>query len=173
MSHDLAENIQSSGFKPDVLIGISRGGLPIVRTLSDFLDISTVFIIRVKYYEDIEKRQDKPMIMQDISTDTVANKKILLVDDIADTGNSMLFARDLMINKKVSEVKTATLHFKPWSKIKPDYYIEESQKWIVYPWEIYETIRKILSRAGLNQDEKIQELNKTGIPREIIEKFSR
>jgi len=51
----------------------------------------------------------------------------LVVDDVADTGATL---------EKFKNYKTATLHYKPWSSVKPTYYVEETTDWIIYPWEI-------------------------------------
>ena len=76
-------------FNPDCLVGMSRGGLCVVRVLSDFLDNPNVFIIRTKYYKGVESKERDLEILQDMDEGLIRNKKVLIVDDITDTGVSM------------------------------------------------------------------------------------
>ena len=65
----------------------------------------------------------------------IKNSRLLLVDDKADTGETLLAAKNLLMPKK-NKISTATLHFDPKSKIKPDYFAHAVKNiWIVYPWE--------------------------------------
>jgi hypothetical protein len=170
LTYQLGEKIKKSGFVPDCLVGISRGGLWVVRTLSDFFDIKDVHITRVIYYEDVKTTKTKPNLIQDVDKKFLKNKKLLIVDDVSDTGNSLDFTVNLIKEKGIKNFKTATLHYKPWSIFKPDYFIEETDKWIIYPWEIGETIRSIMKK-NMTEEEKIRELRMTGMPPEKIKKY--
>lgn len=57
---------------------------------------------------------------------------ILIIDDVIDSGDTMLSVRKKIRNAK-SDI--AVLFRKPWTKVKPDYYLRETDKWIVFPWE--------------------------------------
>ncbi len=170
LTYELGENIKKSGFIPDCLIGISRGGLWVVRNIADFFNIEDVHIIRVIYYKDIKTTQSRPNLIQDIDKKYLKNKKILIVDDVSDTGNSLDFTVNLLRKKGIKDFKTATIHFKPWSIFKPDYFIEETDKWVIYPWEIVEIIKSIMQRK-ITEEEKMKELRRTGIPIERIKKY--
>ena len=170
LTYQLGEKIKKSGFIPDCLLGISRGGLWVVRTLADFFDIKDVHIIRVVYYRDVKTTQTKPTLIQDVDKKHLKNKKLLIVDDVSDTGGSFDFTVNLIKKKGINNFKTAALHYKPWSIFKPDYFIEEVDKWIIYPWEIGETIRSIMKK-NMTQEEKMKELRRTGIPPETIKKY--
>jgi len=170
LTYKLGEKIKKSGFVPNCLLGISRGGFWVVRTLADFFDIKDVHVIRVIYYKDVKATQTKPKLIQDVDKKYLKNKKLLIVDDVSHTGNSIDFTVNLIKEKGIKNFKTATLHYKPWSIFKPDYFIEETNKWIVYPWEIGETIRSIMNRKS-TRVEKLKELKATNIPTEIIKKY--
>lgn len=129
-------------FKPDMIIGISRGGLVPARIMSDILGIKDVAILGVRFYSEIGKTGEGPVITQDITMD-IKGKKILIVDDVADSGKSLIFARERL--KDAKEVRTATLHYKPGSEYRPDYFVETATAWIVYPWEIHEVERELTS----------------------------
>ena len=129
-------------YKPDVLVGVSRGGLVPVRLLSDLLANSHVAIIKIEFYKKIGKTADKPKITQKLNYN-VKGKRVLIVDDVSDTGRSLIAARKHILSKKAREVRIATLHYKPQSKLKPDYFVETTSAWLVYPWEINETEREM------------------------------
>jgi len=135
LCEQLAEKVR--GFHPHVLVGISRGGLVPVRLISDVLDNHTVATIRIEFYKSMTQTTDFPRVTQPLSLD-VRGLKVLIVDDVADTGRSLLVAKELARRGMASDVKVATLHYKPRSLIKPDFYIKETNKWLVYPWEINE-----------------------------------
>ncbi|MGE0207493.1 MAG: phosphoribosyltransferase, partial [Candidatus Babeliales bacterium] len=64
------------------------------------------------------------------------SKYILIVDDLVDTGETMKFLIEALKDSlPKTTIKIATLYYKPTSCIKPDYYIEETTNWIVFPWE--------------------------------------
>lgn len=140
MCKKLAEKIKD--YNPDWLIGISRGGLIPVRLLSDYLNISNVAIIRIEFYKTINQTSDFPQITQPLQVD-VKDKKILVVDDVVDTGMSIAVAKEHIKRAGAKEVRVASLHYKPKSNLKPDYFIEETESWIVYPWEKEETKREL------------------------------
>jgi hypoxanthine phosphoribosyltransferase len=140
-SKQLCKRIKKE-YRPEVLIGISRGGLVPVRLFSDYLDNHTVGIIRVVFYKGINEREKEPKIEQPLSLD-IRDKRVLLVDDVADTGHSLKVAIEYIKSLGPKEVKVACIHYKPNSIFKPEYYAEETDKWIDYPWEHEETKKKL------------------------------
>ncbi|MEM2542862.1 MAG: phosphoribosyltransferase family protein, partial [Candidatus Korarchaeum sp.] len=96
--------------------------------------------------------------------------KVLLVDDVADTGESLIVARDHILERGAAEVRIATMHYKPWSKIKPDYYSEETEAWVVYFWEYAETVNYFMKRfSDRGQDYVLELIRKAKIPEKIVE----
>jgi hypoxanthine phosphoribosyltransferase len=82
--------------------------------------------------------------------------------------------KEHIIQNGATEVRIATVYYKPWSIIKPDYYEKETSCWIVFPWEIKETIRKIAKRyreKGKPIEEETAKLVKAGIAAELVERF--
>jgi hypothetical protein len=129
----LASKIRESGFSPDSIVGVSRGGLVPARLLSDLLAIRELFAIRVSFYKSMGKTLDFPRIVQPLTEKTGEN--VLLVDDVSDTGRSLSVAKDHLHRMGAEEVRVATLHCKPHSAFRPDFFIGETSAWIVYPWE--------------------------------------
>lgn len=169
-----AEKIRRSGFKPDVIVGVAKGGCIPARVLSDLLEVSALAMVQVEFYVDIAKPGAKPILKQEIAV-TVNSKKVLLVDDIADTGRSLQLAQAHVLQRGASEVKTATLYKKPGSTITPDYYEEETRLWLVFPWETKETIRKIVEahREETAIGREIAKLVNAGLPKQLAERFLR
>jgi hypothetical protein len=62
-------------------------------------------------------------------------KKVLLIDEVADSGDTLKHAIEHVENLGVEEVRSAVLHYKPTSIVVPDYYMVETTSWTVYPWE--------------------------------------
>jgi hypothetical protein len=119
-------------FDPDMIVGVARGGLiPAVR-LSHLLGDKLLRIIHVKYYKDINLRKEKPELWADIGK---PKGKVLVVDDVADTGTTLEFVVRYLKEKGVTDIRIATIAWKPKSRLKPDFYVYETDKWIVFPWE--------------------------------------
>lgn len=170
----IAKRIKKSKFKPELIMGISRGGWIPARILSDLLDNPNLANIKIKYYIGIYKTLKEPVLTQNVSV-SVNNKKILVVDDITDSGKSIsIVYKELM--KKAKEVKTVTLYYKPWSCIEPDYYAKKTDAWIVFPWEYYETLKiwgKKLLDKGKTFSEMEEELIKIGLEATFVKKFAK
>jgi len=169
-----AEKIRQSCFKPDVIVGITRGGWIPARVLSDLLGISALVTARVEFYLGVAETRNKPVLTQGVSAG-VTGKKVLIVDDVADTGKSLQLARDHVVQQGAAEVRIATVYRKPWSVITPDYYEAETSGWIVFPWETKDTIRNIVEKHG---DEKAigvesAKLVKAGLSKQLAERFLR
>lgn len=137
IDHIVNELAKKIDYLPDWLIGVSRGGLVPVRLLSDRLGIQNVAIVRAEFYKSMGETHDYPRITQDVCVD-LAGRKILIVDDVADTGRSLIALKEYFHKKGVKEVKIATFHVKPHSIVKPDFFVEETSSWLVYPWEVVE-----------------------------------
>lgn len=140
---------KAAAFQPDWIVGVSRGGLVPARLLSDHLDISNVSIVRIEFYKSIGETRDFPNVTQPLQVD-VKGKKVLIVDDVADTGRSLAVAKEHVKRAGAAEVKIAVLHYKPKSIVRPDFYIETTNAWVVYPWEVEETRRELAKLKGKN-----------------------
>ncbi|MCK5045275.1 MAG: phosphoribosyltransferase [Candidatus Heimdallarchaeota archaeon] len=170
LTNDLAKKIRNENLKPDILIGIARGGLVVTRLLSDIMDNLKVAIIGVGFYTGINETEKDPILTQELSLD-LTDQKVLLIDDVSDTGKSFEFAVKYLKAKNLQELKTAALHYKPQSTFKPDYFISETSKWIVYPWEYMEFTRLYFKKQLEKNNDKeaiIQNLIKLNIPEFVV-----
>ncbi|MGB9719216.1 MAG: phosphoribosyltransferase [Candidatus Anstonellales archaeon] len=147
LTKKLAEKIKKSRFRFDWIVGISRGGLLPARLVSDYFDCPQLAIMRIEFYKSIGKTKDFPRITQPVQVN-VKGKNVLVVDDVADTGQSLVVAKEHLKRKGAKEVRIATLHYKPTSSaIKPDFYVAKTSAWIVYPWEKRETERMLKKKV--------------------------
>ena len=170
---NLTEKIRKNGFKPDIIVGISRGGWPPARVLSDLMGNSNLANVRAEFYLGVAETKEEPVLTQPVSM-KVVDKKVLVVDEVADTGKSLKLVKEHIIEKGAREVKIATVYYKPWSIVKPDYYEKETSLWIVFPWEIKETVRKIVKRCrekGKSVEEETARLVKAGVSASLVERF--
>ncbi len=167
-----AKKIYANGFKPDIIVGVARGGWVPARILSDLLGNPNLANVRIEFSLSIAQFRKEPMLTQNISIDA-HGKTVLLVDDVADSGKSLAIAKEHVLQQGSKEVKTATLYLKPWSTIKPDYYEKETKLWIVFPWDIKETIQKIVDAHKKNTivRREVARLVKAGLPKHLAEKF--
>ena len=119
-------------FRPDLIVGVARGGLlPAVR-LSHLLGDKMLRVIHVRYYKGANLRLKEPELLADIEK---LSGRVLVVDDVADTGTSLEFVIKHLKGKGASEIRTATIACKPQSRLKPDYFVIKTDKWVVFPWE--------------------------------------
>jgi hypoxanthine phosphoribosyltransferase len=170
---DLADRIRKDNFKPDIIIGVSRGGWPPARVLSDLLDNPNLANVRAEFYLGVAETKGEPVITQPISVN-IKNKKVLIVDEVADTGKSLKLVKEHIAQQKPLQARTATVYCKPWSIVAPDYYEKETSRWIVFPWEVKETIRKIIKKCrtkGMNLAHETAKLVDAGISEELVRRF--
>jgi len=169
---DLANKIQGDGYKPDVIIGIARGGLVPARILSDFPETPELAIIQIEYYVSIAQTRQEPILKRSLHTQ-ITDKKALLVDDVSDTGKSLQLAKNHLQQQDAKEIKTATLYAKPETITKPDYCEKQTSHWIVFPWDAKETVRKIIQKQEGKRatSKEIAKLVKAGLPKQLAEKF--
>ena len=114
----------------DAIVGISKGGIFLAGMMAELFDTRNVYL--VAYAGGGISREIKAE--KNIHPD-LRNKKILLVDDISDQGDTLIYAK-ADLEKLGNQVITATLHVKPQTKFIPDYFVKQATAWIAYPWEL-------------------------------------
>ncbi|MEM2874501.1 MAG: phosphoribosyltransferase [Candidatus Hadarchaeales archaeon] len=170
---EVAGQILRSGFIPDVIVAVSRGGWIPGRVLSDILANHNLATLKVEYYRDIYQTRSVPEITQPLSVD-VKGKRVLLVDDIADSGNSLKVVRDHLLKLGASEVRVCTLYHKPWSITKPDFSARFTDAWVCFPHEIFETMGKLYKKfagEGMKEEDIARKLTGIGIDPWLVHKF--
>tara|TARA_Y100001970_G_scaffold80883_1_gene102629 strand:+ start:617 stop:1183 length:567 start_codon:yes stop_codon:yes gene_type:complete len=147
-SFKLAWQVYESGYRPNYIIGVWRGGAPIGIAVQEFLHILKVpsdhIAIRTSYYKGIGKTSESVQVygLNYVIKKVESEDSLLIVDDVHDTGISVQqIISDLKTacKKNTPEIKVATPYFKPSknkTNRKPDFYIHETKKWLVFPHEL-------------------------------------
>lgn len=170
---NLASQIRKAGFRPDVIVGIARGGWPPARIMSDLLENPELANVKAEFYLGVAKTKSEPVITQPVSV-SVRGKKILVVDDVADTGKSLRLVRSHLREQGAADVKIATIYYKPWSVVTPDWYERKTSHWIIFPWERKETVRNVVEKfrsRGKTVEEAKETLIRYGLDRRLVERF--
>jgi len=166
-----AEKIRNSGLQPSVIVGVSRGGWIPARVLSDLLENPTLASVRVETYSGTTQAKSLPTLTQRVPI-PVTKKEVLIVDDVADSGKSLKVVKEHILQQDAEVAKVATLYYKPWSTVKPEYYEKETSKWIVFPWDRKETVRRIVEEhKGTSARKEMGKLTRAGLPKQLAEKF--
>ena len=146
----LALQINDSGFKPDLLIGIARGGLPIIDVLSRIFKLKCAYLAVESYSGKGTEDQQGTLVFSREMSSTVQDMKgnILLCDDLSDTGVTLTKSIQWLkkyppLKGNIKNVKTAVLWKKKDSTFEPDFCAQklDGNPWIVQPFERYEEIR--------------------------------
>ncbi len=142
----ISREVEESGFQPHVVVGIIRGGMIPARLIADRLNVDTIATMELKLYKGVGLRGERPYIRQPLTLELVG-KRVLIVDDVSDTGLTLQHAVQAVNLYMPSEVRTATLYIKPWTDYRPDYHGPETDRWIVFPWEKREYEKEVASRG--------------------------
>lgn len=148
LSQKLASIILKSGFQPDFLIGIWRGGAPVgiaVQEFFKYFKVKTdhIAIRTISYIGTTQQKEISVDGLEYIIEKANSYNSILLIDDIFDSGRSIeAILKTLQLkmrNNLPSVIKVATVFYKPENNktlIKPDFYVESTNKWVIFPHEL-------------------------------------
>ncbi|MEM0340804.1 MAG: phosphoribosyltransferase [Acidilobaceae archaeon] len=155
----LALSIAKSGFKPDAIIAVLRGGLVPALVISDVLNVSEFYAVRAKHWGVAKEIYEKPLLEQ-LPPDVIKDRKVLVVDEVADTGKTLAEVVKALKSIGVLEARTAVIHLKSSSIYIPDYYVEKLDKWvwIFYPWSLIETLYAFAIRELSGETRDIKKL---------------
>jgi len=147
---NVVTKIRAAGFKPDMVVALIRGGLVPARLICDHLHLKNLFAVKVEHWGITAQADMKAKLVQGLDLD-LKGKKILVVDDITDTGESMMLSTDHLRTKGPAVMKSATLLHIEHSKFEPDFYDvfvpKEKWTWFIFPWNLNEDMRTILPKT--------------------------
>ena len=130
----LAVQIAESGYRPDIVIAIARGGLLPAGALAYALDTKAAGTLNVEFYTEVGQTLDAPVVLEPLlDTAALAGKNLLVVDDVADSGRTLALVVSLLAEHG-ADVRSAVLYTKPRSIIAPDFSWRETDLWITFPW---------------------------------------
>jgi len=130
----LAEMVHASGYAPDVILAIARGGLLVAGAMGYALGAKNVFTVNVEFYTGEDERLELPILLPPVPDPSeLAQRRVLICDDVADTGGTLALVQRFC-ERHVAEARTAVLYHKPWSVIVPEYVWSHTDRWINFPW---------------------------------------
>jgi len=148
LSEKVAEKIVASGWQPDFMVGLARGGWVLSRVLCDYLGVKDIVSLKVEHWGVTATPDGKARIKYPFEVD-LTGRRVLVVDDITDTGESMKIAAEYVKTKNPAEIRTATLRHIIGSMFAPDYYGDEiTWRWVIFPWNYVEDMCNIVPKVA-------------------------
>jgi len=170
---DVGEEIKAAGFQPDIIIGVARGGWFLARVLCDFFLLKDLFSLKTEHWgltATITGGAEMKYGLDEEAKRRLKGKKVLVADDVTDTGESISLVAAYVKSLGVKEVKIATMHHKSSSSFIPDFYGEliKEWKWVIYPWSIHEDVMEL---AGKVLDKSAKSMSLVEIRSSMKEEF--
>lgn len=166
-AYQTANKIKDSGWRPDAIVGIARGGWVHARIACDLLGVKDLFSVKVDHWGVTATKDGKAKLTCPLTGD-VEGKRVLVVDDITDTGESLTMAVEHVKEKGAADVKSATLMHIAGSKFVPDYFgVEIAWAWEIWPWNFYEDISALITK--IFEGEKVKEMSTAELKKHLRE----
>jgi len=144
----VAEKIKASGYRPDFVVGLARGGWVLARVLCDLLGVKDLVSLKVEHWGVTATPDGRARLKYPFRID-LSGRRVLVVDDITDTGESMRLATEYVEKLNPAEIRTATLRHIEGSKFVPDYYGDEiTWRWVIFPWNFTEDLCNIVPKVA-------------------------
>ena len=141
----LARTVVADGYRPDLILAIARGGLLVAGSMSYALRVKNLHVMNVEFYDGVGTTLDMPVMLPPVpSAVDFSAKKVLIADDVADSGRTMELVYTF-IQDHVEDVRSAVIYEKPQSVIKCEYVWKRTDRWINFPWSCE---GPVVQRAG-------------------------
>lgn len=133
-TRELAQTIVDSGFEPEIVIAVARGGLLPAGALSYALGVKLSDAINVEFYTDVHETLPDPVLLEPLlDMNSIQGKQLIVVDDVADSGRTLKMVLDILENAG-AVARSAVLYSKSQSVVSPDFVWKRTDDWIVFPW---------------------------------------
>jgi uncharacterized protein len=127
----------------DVMLVVTRGGMVPACIISERLNLRNILVAAVMFYSDVERTLDKPIFLQFPADPLLNGRRVLIVDDVWDSGRTIMAVKERVLAAG-GRPHTAVLHYKPthssYSDDRPDFFVDETDAWIVYPWDVGDSV---------------------------------
>jgi hypoxanthine phosphoribosyltransferase len=144
----LAAEVLESGFEPDVVIAIARGGLLLAGAISYALGTKACGALNVEFYTGVDARLPEPVVLPPLLDDAALHsKRVLLVDDVSDSGRTLQLVKQL-VEASGAVVRTVCLYSKPRTVCEPDVVWRRTDRWITFPWSALPPVTAPLTGAA-------------------------
>lgn len=142
---ELAQAVADDGYEPDVVLSIARGGVFVAGGLAYALDCKNIHLVNVEFYTGVGTTLEMPVMLAPVpNAIDFSAKKVLIADDVADTGKTLKLVRDFCIDH-VAEVRSAVIYEKSHSLVKCEYVWKKTDRWINFPWSVE---KPVVRRGG-------------------------
>ncbi|OKJ31476.1 phosphoribosyltransferase [Streptomyces sp. CB01580] len=142
---ELAQTVADDGYEPDIVLSIARGGVFVAGGLAYALDCKNIHLVNVEFYTGVGTTLEMPVMLAPVpNAIDFSDKKVLIADDVADTGKTLKLVRDFCIDH-VAEVRSAVIYEKPHSLVKCEYVWKKTDRWINFPWSVE---KPVVRRGG-------------------------
>ncbi|WP_328554395.1 MULTISPECIES: phosphoribosyltransferase [unclassified Streptomyces] len=139
---ELAQTIADDGYEPDIVLSIARGGVFVAGGLAYALDCKNIHLVNVEFYTGVGTTLEMPVMLAPVpNTIDFSDKKVLITDDVADTGKTLKLVHDFCVDA-VAEVRSAVIYEKTQSLVKCEYVWRRTDEWINFPWSVLPPVRK-------------------------------
>lgn len=153
-ARELAREVVRSGWMPDLVVAVARGGLVPAGAVAYALGTKAMGTLNVEFYTGVAETLPEPVVLPPLmDTSELPGRKVLVVDDVADSGKTLALVMDLIRSKGLPadldldldldddateslhvDARSAVVYAKPRSVIEPDYVWRRTDRWIMFPW---------------------------------------
>jgi hypoxanthine phosphoribosyltransferase len=148
ISEKTADKMNLAKYRPDFIISLARGGWVFGRVLCDYLNVTDLVSLKVEHWGMTATPDGEAKIKYPFNID-LTGRKVLIVDDISDTGKSLKVATEYINKMNPTDVRTTTLFYLTGSSFKPDFYGEEmTWRWVVFPWNWVEDMVNLVAKVS-------------------------
>ena len=131
----LARMVAADGYRPDMILAIARGGLFTAGAIGYALGVKLLHVVNVEFYTGRDERLAMPVMLPPVpDPGFFSGAKVLICDDVADTGATLALTRDFC-ERYVAEVRSAVVYQKPRSSVRCEYVWRHTSDWIQFPWD--------------------------------------
>ena len=151
-SRALTQSIVDSGWMPELIVAIARGGLLPAGAISYAIGVKAMGTMNVEFYTGVGQTLTEPQLLPPLmDVSAMDGKRVLVVDDVADSGSTLKMVMDMINAHGLSldghttvkaEARSAVIYKKPRSVVEPDYMWRETDKWINFPWSTLPVIQR-------------------------------
>lgn len=133
---DLARSVLASGFEPEIVVAIARGGLLLAGGIAYALGVKSCGAVNAEFYTGVGERLPDPIMLPPLLDEaSIDGKRVLLVDDVSDSGRTLAMVVQLL-EVAGAEVRTVCLYSKPGTVHEPSYVWKRTDRWIDFPWSV-------------------------------------
>lgn len=144
-SRELAQAVADSDFEPEIIIAVARGGLLPGGALAYALGVKLSDAINVEFYTDVHETLPDPVLLAPLlDTESIRDRRLLVVDDVADSGRTLALVLDLL-KAHGADTRSAVLYAKSATIVEPDFVWKHTDEWIVFPWSAQPPVSRAAS----------------------------